>query len=226
MRASRCRDLRAVAAAAHHPQALTPGGRRRAGRGRDPSYLRRSRPRPGTRGRSRTDSSPGAASQTAGIALTSRAAVPHETAGVVVTVVAHHLDVAGVARIPGHDDPVAAVPDGLGPIRRQAVVEAGHVLEDDPGLTVDDALHLEAHRGRRPLLDDAEPEVERLFGRQPLVHLAQLVDLHPEPRGQHLHRATPREREDAGDEQQWCCVERLPEAHRVEEHRRLRRRCA
>ena len=56
------------------------------------------------------------------------------------------------------------------------------MLDDDARLAVDDALHLEAQRRGRALLDHAEAEVD-LLGRGPaFVHLAQLVDLDAEAR--------------------------------------------
>ena len=89
-----------------------------------------------------------------------------EAAGVVVAVVAHHLHVARVARVAGDDHAVAAVRrraaasrDARSSSRR---VTCSRMIAR---LAVDDALHLEAHRRGRALLDDAEAEVDRLAAR-------------------------------------------------------------
>ena len=67
------------------------------------------------------------------------------------------------------------------------------------------------------------PKPRSIFvGRGPaFVDLDELVDLDAEPVGQHLDHAAPRERQHARDQQQRLGVERLAEAHRLEQHRRL-----
>ena len=145
-----------------------------------------------------------------------------EACGVVVAVVAHHLDVARVARVAGDDHAVATVTGGLRPLGCELVGEPGDVLEDDLRLPVDDSLHLETHRRGGSRFDDTEAEIDALLGRSPLVHLAQLLDLDAEPGGEHLHRPAPCEREHTWEQQQRFRVERLAEAHRLEEHLGLR----
>ena len=146
------------------------GARRRGGRARPFGRERRraprrgqrrltsrpvqtTRPRPVTRGRSRAVRRPGAASTTAGTALTRRMAVALRPAGVVVAVGAHELQVDGVGGLARHHHPVAALAGGLGPVGPDVVGEAGDVLEHDHGPSVPHAPHLEAQAGGGALLD-------------------------------------------------------------------------
>ena len=106
----------------------------------------------------------------------------------------------------------------LRPVGGEGVVKPGDVLHDDGGPAVDDALHLEAQRGRGAGFDSACRDVERRLRGPALMGLADLVELDAEALGDHRDHAAPGERERAREEQQWGAVEGLAEAHRLEEH--------
>ena len=140
-----------------------------------------------------------------------------------VAVVAHHLHVARVARVAGDDDAVAAVARGLRPLGRERVVEAGDVLEDDRAARRRRCL---APRSASPRScpSSTTPKPRSIFsgaGCRSWTSRSSSIST-PRPAASaltvppHANDSTP------GIKQQRRRVERLAEAHRVEQHRRLR----
>src|SRR4029078_8559672 len=95
------------------------------------------------------------------------------------------LHVAGVGRAAGDDHAVTALADRLPPIGTEIVGDARDVLHDDSNFSVHDSLDLEAHRGGRALLDDAEAEIDVTRRAAALVDFAQLFELDADTRGEH-----------------------------------------
>ena len=90
-------------------------------------------------------------------------------------------------------------------------------------LAVDDALHLEAQRGGRALLDHAEAEIDVALGAGWRSCTSRSSSIST-PRPAASTFTTPPHASDStpGQQQQRLRVERLAEAHRVEQHGRLR----
>ena len=90
----------------------------------------------------------------------------------------------GQLRVAVDDHPVVADPFiGLRPVRRAGRVDAGDVVDDDPLASARLADHLEPERALGALLEPTHDGVDRLFERQPLDLLGDLVDLQAQARG-------------------------------------------
>lgn len=121
------------------------------------------------------------------------------------------------ARAALDDHAVGAVPVGRRrPVRRAGGVDAGDVLDDDPGLSPDDPLHLEAHGALgtgRELTHGAG--VHRGRERAALQRLADVVEFDAERPCHEPYLAAPHHGRDRRGEHQRLVVHRLPHADQV-----------
>ncbi len=135
-----------------------------------------------------------------------------------VAVLALEVELAVEPGVSVDVDAIPALTRKRGPVGCNLLVDARDVLEHDPRLPADDALDLEAHARGGPRCDRAERGRVLAGGGHALVHLADVVELDPQPGGEDGHRAAPREADHTRLQDQRELVERLPEAHDVEQH--------
>ena len=87
---------------------------------------------------------------------------------------------------------------GLGPVGPEVPAQPRHMLDDDRGVTVHDAVDLKAHRRDSAPGNMAGGDLERLRCRFALVALGDRVDLNFQPGRQLPDRAAPRHGQDTG----------------------------